>query len=189
MRDPMRKKNRNRKPLELGELKYDSEPKNPYYLMAIIFLLELVLYLPFYILFLVKYPIMITVIAVLVMPPCVFWAIGWTKSISRFCIYSEGINIMATRFWGKPHEQHNWGFITGRKSIRYETIEAIYPLRLPLGPYKGLIIVLPSNKKKKFGGRICLKEEQANEVIEIVKEQMGDLWYEKYKGKNPDRVS
>ena len=185
----MRRKNRNRKHLELGGLKYDSDPKNTYYTLAIISLLGVVLYLPFYVLFLIKYPIMIAGLAFLVIPPCLFWALGWTKSIHRFCIYSEGINIMAVRFWGKPQEHEKWGFITGRRSIRYESIEAIYPLKLPLGPYRGLIIVLPSNKKKKSGGRICLREEQANKVIEIVKEQMGGLWNEKYKGKNPDRVT
>ena len=97
------------------------------------------------------------------------------------------MNMMAVTYSGNPSKPE-WGHITGNKKFKYSTIVAIYPYRLPRLNYEGLTIDLPS-KKKQWTGLIFLKEEEANAVINILKEQMGDLWYEKYKGKNPERVT
>ena len=115
-----------------------------------------------------------------------------TKSTQRFRIYSEGINITVIRYEGNPHKGlKGWG--KGRKKVKYKDIVSIHPfsgdLLFTSGKRKGLTFMLPGGKKGRLAAQFGLQGERSKEAIQIISEQMGDLWYEKYKEKNPDRVT
>lgn len=169
---------------KLGELKYDSVPSNPYYAWLILFFLLLVIYSYMELDNVNKAVLPGMIVFILVILLSVFLSLAAHRDAGRLRIYSKGIIINVIRYEGNPHKGLK-GWWKGRKKVKYEDIVSIHPFsQVPLftsGKRKGLTFMLPGGKKGKLAGQFGLKGERSKEAIQIIKEQMGDLWIKKFR--------
>ncbi len=117
----------------------------------------------------------------------------WSENNSnRIKIFEKGIILMGTvRSHGNPFKNIATGWASGKRSVKYEDIVAIYYINPWSKDNKtlkiGLQIILPKEGNKYIVGYIGLagkKRKKISEIIHFLKRQMKDDWEEKFKKKS-----
>ena len=178
---------------ELGELLYDSNPNNSK--LIILGMISLIIGIPliFYgriaendIIFFLGFVIVIFLSGF-------FLASIPSKERYRFRIFQNGLIIISEKYSNDPVQNPLGIRIVGKRTVKYEDIKSIHPYAFKFSKNPnfssiGLFIVLPKEKEGHIAGKILVSGKRMNtmpDIINLLKEQMGSLWDDKYKRKKP----